>query len=57
MAGLDITAVASANQFIRTNLPGGGRIDWIDATYSAVANGDGQTAQTRAASVDVGGDH
>jgi len=24
MAGLDITAVASANQFIRTNLPGGG---------------------------------
>jgi beta-lactamase superfamily II metal-dependent hydrolase len=25
MAGLDITAVASANQFIRTNLPGGGR--------------------------------
>lgn len=25
MAGLDITAVASANQFIRTNLPGGGK--------------------------------
>src|SRR5262245_34992402 len=25
MNGLDITAVASANQFIRTNLPGGGR--------------------------------
>jgi len=25
MAGLDITAVASANQFIRSNLPGGGR--------------------------------
>jgi competence protein ComEC len=25
MTGLDITAVASANQFIRTNLPGGGR--------------------------------
>src|SRR5262245_12643005 len=25
MSGLDITAVASANQFIRTNLPGGGR--------------------------------
>src|SRR3954468_10023971 len=24
MAGLDITAVASANQFLRTNLPGGG---------------------------------
>ena len=24
MSGLDITAVASANQFIRTNLPGGG---------------------------------
>src|SRR4051812_39018638 len=25
MAGLDITAVASANQFIRSNLPGGGQ--------------------------------
>ncbi|MEO8314169.1 MAG: MBL fold metallo-hydrolase [Pseudomonadota bacterium] len=25
MSGLDITTVASANQFIRTNLPGGGR--------------------------------
>jgi beta-lactamase superfamily II metal-dependent hydrolase len=25
MSGLDITAVASANQFIRSNLPGGGR--------------------------------
>lgn len=25
MAGLDVTTVASANQFIRTNLPGGGR--------------------------------
>jgi len=25
MAGLDITAVASANQFMRSNLPGGGR--------------------------------
>jgi competence protein ComEC len=25
MTGLDITAVASANQFIRSNLPGGGR--------------------------------
>jgi beta-lactamase superfamily II metal-dependent hydrolase len=25
MGGLDITAVASANQFIRTNLPGGGK--------------------------------
>jgi beta-lactamase superfamily II metal-dependent hydrolase len=25
MSGLDITAVASANQFIKTNLPGGGR--------------------------------
>jgi len=25
MAGLDVTAVASANRFIRTNLPGGGR--------------------------------
>jgi beta-lactamase superfamily II metal-dependent hydrolase len=48
MAGLDITAVASANQFIRTNLPGGGTANAScagvkpkdESTYPDVDNGE-----------------
>ncbi len=48
MAGLDITTVASANQFIRTNLPGGGKPNRVcagvqpkdESTYIDPDNGD-----------------
>jgi beta-lactamase superfamily II metal-dependent hydrolase len=48
MTGLDITAVASANQFIRSNLPGGGRQNAActgvpkkdEAAYADTDNGD-----------------
>ncbi|HEY6508538.1 MAG TPA: MBL fold metallo-hydrolase [Vicinamibacterales bacterium] len=48
MAGLDVTTVASANQFIRTNLPGGGRANQAcagvqpkdESTYIDPDNGD-----------------
>src|SRR5436190_2869491 len=48
MTGLDITAVASANQFIRSNLPGGGRQNAActgvpkkdESAYADTDNGD-----------------
>jgi hypothetical protein len=48
MAGIDVTAVASANQFIRTNLPGGGSRNAFcegvqpkdESTYIDPDNGD-----------------
>ena len=48
MTGLDVTAVASANQFIRTNLPGGGKANPAcagvqpkdESTYIDADNGD-----------------